>query len=104
MGIRMQRNENSTPDTDKNFDLRARHHRNMLTEMNTRDQHLFHMNMVKLHAMLPGMLLAVEERRTIEEVLEAYFGEAAAPRAHTWKHLKNDRLALIARLHVIPEE
>jgi hypothetical protein len=73
----------------------------------TEDRRLFDLNMVKLNDMLPGMMLTVEERRTLEDLVSAYFGKEPPPQL-PWT--RKDKIARRAnkrkgtQQHVIEEE
>ena len=48
-------------------------------EPGSEDRRLFELNMIKLNDMLPGMMLTVDERLTLEDLVRAYFGKEPPP-------------------------
>lgn len=51
---------------------------------------IFELNMIKLNDMLPGMMLTVEERLTLEDLVSAYFGKEPPPQL-PW--IRKDKIA-----------
>jgi hypothetical protein len=46
---------------------------------NEEGKRIFELNMIKLNDALPGMMLTVEERTMLEELVSAYFRKQAPP-------------------------
>jgi hypothetical protein len=48
-------------------------------EPGSEDRRLFELNMIKLNDMLPAMMLTVDERLTLEDLVRSYFGKEPPP-------------------------